>query len=417
MYATKLLYFLPFLLVAHPVIAQSTYKLQAGDAVEIWMAQYSDLTREVTLAPDGWISLPLAGSMLAEGMTLETLQDALIKRLQPFFNDAVSLNVSLVPSERHQPSIFVAGDVETPGLYPYRPGMTVLHAISVAGGLYRAEVTASDRDRSMEIQGLIANGEKRLSELDIMIARLNAQVAGQGEFTPPADVDASAVAGFVSREQALLTMQSNNIRAQQDAVDRLTAINDDSIVAIEDQIESIKQRIALAQERLTATATLVERGVMHASQAREIEVDIVEMEASLSQLRSSLAAQRATILTEQSRVNTLIQEFHVGLVTQLTAAEREREDLQSDLVNYRETLSLYEPNSAGVTALGYKIIRPTEGGGMDVDATEQTVILPGDLVRVMRSTLGGQPDLPAIEQQSAPEAAPDTTPAATDEPL
>ena len=413
MRATKLLFLLAFFFAVSPVFAQSSYKLQAGDVIEIWMAQYTDLTRQVTLAPDGWISLPLAGAVKAEGLTLEMLQTALHERLQPFFNDEVGLNVSLVPSEQHQPSIFVAGDVDTPGLYPFRPGMTVLHALSVAGGIYRVPLTTSDRDRSMEVEGLIANATKRLNELDVMIARLNAQIAGQDSFELPPDVDAEAAGGFVSREQAMLTMQADNIQAQKDALARMLAINEDSITATNEQIESFKERIALTQERVAATTTLVERGVMQASQLRDLEVSIVDMESSLSQLRSTLATQQGNMLTEQSRVNTLIQEFQVGLVTQLGAAERERQELQADLANYRETIDLYGPTTPTASTVQYEIVRPTEGGSIDVDATEQTVIMPGDLVRVSQVTLTTEAAVPEPEPTPLPEVA-SPPPAAAD---
>lgn len=414
MRVTRLVYLFITLLATQPALAQSTYKLQAGDAVEIWMAKYTDLSRQVTLAPDGWISLPLAGSMLAEGMTLDGLQAALMDKLQPFFIDPVSLNVSLVPNEQHQPSIFVAGDVETPGLYAFRPGMTVLHAVSVAGGLYRPELGAAERDRSMEVEGLIAAGEKRLNELTVIIARLNAQIADKPEVALEDGTDTAAVSGFLTREQALLTMQRNNLQSQKDSLERLTTINEDSISALNGQIDSIKQRIVLAQERMTAASTLVDRGVMQASQVREIEVSIVDMEGSLSELRSNMALQQAAILTEQSRVNTVMQEFQVGLVTQLSAAERERDDLRSNMVSYRDRLSVYEPGIAGAQTLTYDIVRPTDSGSLDVDATEQSVILPGDLVRVTRTTLPPAPNTPAIEQQQPPEAASNTTPAAND---
>lgn len=335
-------------------------------------------------------------------MTLETLQTALTDRLQPFFNDKVGLNVSLVPNEQQQPSIFVAGEVEAPGLYPFRPGMTVLHAISVAGGIYRPALLAADRDRSLAVSSLLANGKKRLTELDVMIARLNAQIAGEAEFTVPETADASAAASFAQREQALLTMQNNNITSQQEALARTTAINEDSIAATNEQIESIKRRIELAQERLTATSTLVDRGVVQASQVREIEVNIVDMETSVSQLRSSLATQQAAILTEQSRVSVLVQEFQVGLVSQLGALEQEREAVVADVANNEQTLALYEPETDQVQTLHYEIIRPSEGGEMDVDATERTVILPGDLIRVSRSSM---PAEPAAPEQTPPDGA------------
>jgi protein involved in polysaccharide export with SLBB domain len=410
MRVTKFLYLLLFLCAAYPAAAQSTYKLQPGDQIEIWVAQYSDLTRSVTLAPDGWISLPLAGAIDAQGMTLETLQSSLVGRLQPFFNDDIGISVSLIPSEQHQPSIFVAGDVEAPGLYLYRPGMTVLHAISVAGGLYRAELGATAQDRALEVQTLLANSQKRLTELNIMVARINAQIEGKPDFAIPEGVSPTEAAGFIGREQALLAMQNSNIAAQQDALARMAELNEASISAINDQIESVKQRIVLGKERLTAASTLVDRGVMQAGQMRDIEVSIVDMETSLSQLRSTLAGQQVTMLNEQSRVAVLVQEFQVGLVTQLTALEQERDAVVAQVKNYSETLSLYEPQSDQASTLVYEIIRPGNGADIDVDATERTTILPGDLIRVTRTTLPSEPEL-ATEQQPLEDPSEPTTPA------
>nr|WP_314262187.1 polysaccharide biosynthesis/export family protein [uncultured Devosia sp.] len=398
MRVTKFLSLLCFLCAVNPAFAQSTYKLQPGDEIEIWVAQYSDLTRSVTLAPDGWISLPLAGAVNAQGMTLEALQSSLVDRLQPFFNDDIGLNVSLIPSDQHQPSVFVAGDVETPGLYLYRPGMTVLHAISVAGGLYRTELGATAQDRSLEVQTLLANSEKRLVELDVMIARLNAQIEGRSDFDLPEGVRPNDAAGFIGRERALLSMQNSNIASQQTSLSRMAEINESSMSATSDQIESVKQRIVLAQERLAATNVLVDRGVMQASQARDIEVTVVDMETSLSQLRSTLATQQAAILNEQSRVAVLVQEYQVGLVTQLTALEQEREAVETERKSYEDTLAIYEPDTEAVQTLRYEIIRPSEGAEIDVDATERTTILPGDLIRVTRTTLSTEADGAPLEQ-------------------
>lgn len=409
----KLFYLLCIFFAAYPAFAQSNYKLQPGDAVEIWVAQYTDLNREVTLAPDGWISLPLAGALNAQGMTIEALQSTLIDRLQPFFNDEIGLNVSLVPSVQHQPSVFVVGDVEAPGLYPFRPGMTVLHAVSVAGGIYRPVLAAADRDRSLEVQSLAASSKKRLTELEIMIARVNAQIAGRSDFDIPPGIDAAAAAGFADRERALLTMQSNNITSQQNALARTSAINEDTISATNDQIDSIKRRIELAQERLNATSTLVDRGVMQASQVRDIEVGIVDMETSVSQLRTTLATQQAAILTEQSRVSVLVQEYQVGLVTQLGALEQERQTVEAELANYEQTQALYEPPTEQIDTLQYEIIRPSEGGEMDVDATERSSILAGDLVRVTRRSISTEQPAPAMVPQ--PEFSSDIAPVNADE--
>jgi len=407
----RLFYFLLFLLLAPPAFAQSAYKLQPGDAIEVWVAQYSDLTRQIALAPDGWISLPLAGTIQAEGLTLEQLQEALTQRLKPYFSGEVGLNISLVPSDVNRPSVFVAGAVENPGVYAYRPGMTVLHAISVAGGPYRANLPVTERARVTELHGLIATSDKRMTELSVMIARLNAQIAGKTEFSPPPDINPTDAAKFVSREQALLTMQTTNMASQQASLDRLTQINSDSAKAISGQIESLTRRMTMAQERLATTSTLVERGIMPVSQVWEIEGGIVDMEGSMSQLRSTLATQQGAMITEENRLSIVTQEYQAGLITQLAASEQAQEELLSDISNYRQMLEIFDPNVDGTSTLRYEIMRTGEGDGIIVDATEQTEILPGDLVRVTQTSLADRLPPAATEATGANEV---SVPAATE---
>lgn len=371
------------LIVSPAALAQSEYHLQPGDSVQIWVEQYADMSRLVTLAPDGRISLPLVGTVTADGLTLEDLQATLTTKLQPFLTEAVSMSVSLVPSERNAPSVFVAGDVAEPGIYPFRQGMTVLHVVAIAGGPYRTTLLAADQDRAIELESSLTNGEGRMAELTVTIARLNAQIAGKTQLdlgTTPT-LPSSA---YVEREQALLAMQSDYLTAQQDSLKRLLAVNQSTIDGINGQIDSMQQRIALSQERLAAATTLVERGVMQAAQMREIEINIVDMEGTLSQLKSGLSNQQGTMLTEQARVDGLIQDYRVGLMTQLGAAERERDTLTASLAESRRSLALYQPTQGTEAHLQYSIVRTKDGSTTTIDATEETPIALGDLVRVTR---------------------------------
>src|SRR5690606_19632571 len=96
MRALNILLVLLALIASPAALAQSEYHLQPGDSVQIWVEQYADMSRLVTLAPDGRISLPLVGSVTADGLTLEELQATLTTKLQPFLTEAVSMSVSLV---------------------------------------------------------------------------------------------------------------------------------------------------------------------------------------------------------------------------------------------------------------------------------------------------------------------------------
>jgi len=81
--------------------------------------------------PDGKISLPLAGEVVATGLTTEQLESAITRQLENYLSrPKVTVIVHEVKSQR----IVVAGEVAKPGSYELLSSMTVLDAISQAGG-------------------------------------------------------------------------------------------------------------------------------------------------------------------------------------------------------------------------------------------------------------------------------------------
>jgi polysaccharide export outer membrane protein len=119
-----------------PPIASDEYHLGPGDAVRIITFGEDALTGEFRVNDSGYVALPLLGSVRAAGRTpreLESAVGAALKRANLLRNPAVSIEVTA-----YRP-IFVLGEVNRPGEYPYQPGMTVLAAAAVAGGFtYRA---------------------------------------------------------------------------------------------------------------------------------------------------------------------------------------------------------------------------------------------------------------------------------------
>jgi polysaccharide export outer membrane protein len=94
------------------------------------------LTGEFRVNDSGNIAVPLLGPVRAAGLTTNALADEITDRLRRsklFTNPSVAVEVT-----SYRP-IFVLGEVNHPGQYPYQPGMTVLSAVAIAGGFtYRA---------------------------------------------------------------------------------------------------------------------------------------------------------------------------------------------------------------------------------------------------------------------------------------
>ena len=121
--------------------ALAHYVLRAGDTIQISVWQEPRLDRQITIAPDGSIALPLAGRIQAGGRTAAQVQEAIIANLAPHYTDAVDVTVHLLaqpPAEVAAPvipAIYVMGEVTRPGEFPILKQTTVLQAIALGGGL------------------------------------------------------------------------------------------------------------------------------------------------------------------------------------------------------------------------------------------------------------------------------------------
>ena len=86
---------------------------------------------DVIVRPDGKISMPLVQDIQAEGLTASELADRIHQKLLPYIKDP---NVSVIVKQINAPKFSVIGYVNRPGTYPMRGDVTVLEALSVAGG-------------------------------------------------------------------------------------------------------------------------------------------------------------------------------------------------------------------------------------------------------------------------------------------
>ena len=118
---------------AAPVAATAdpTYRIGAEDMLDISVWKEPDVSRAVPVRPDGRISLPLINDVQAAGLTPQQLAASVTEKLRKYLNDPqVTVIVTAMNSQR----VFVVGEVLRAGAFPLLPGMTVLQALSSAGG-------------------------------------------------------------------------------------------------------------------------------------------------------------------------------------------------------------------------------------------------------------------------------------------
>lgn len=108
------------------------YRLHLSDVFAIELAFSPEYNQTVTVQPDGYIVLKEVGRVQAAGKTVTELQAAIAQAYTGMLNKPV---VSIVLKDFFKPSFYASGEVGKPGRYELRSEVTLMQALSEAGGL------------------------------------------------------------------------------------------------------------------------------------------------------------------------------------------------------------------------------------------------------------------------------------------
>ena len=121
-----------------PVVPGPVVPVEAGftigpeDVLGVLVWREPDVSGDVTVRPDGMVTLPLIREVKAAGLTPNELADRIQQSIREFITDAA---VTVVVRQMNSRRVFITGEVARPGAYPLLSTMTVLQLIAVAGGL------------------------------------------------------------------------------------------------------------------------------------------------------------------------------------------------------------------------------------------------------------------------------------------
>jgi polysaccharide biosynthesis/export protein len=124
---------IPPLVVATPVTPPPDYVIGPDDVLQILYWREKDMSAEVTVRPDGMITLPLLNDVQAGGLTPDQLRDKINELSKKFLKEDPTVTVAIKTINSRK--VFITGSVAKPGPYPLTSPTTVLQVIAMAGGL------------------------------------------------------------------------------------------------------------------------------------------------------------------------------------------------------------------------------------------------------------------------------------------
>jgi len=401
MFGHLLLLLLALLLMASTAGA-AEYKLGPMDKLSIrvveWQTaegtfrEWPTITGQYTVGPSGSLSLPFAGELQAGGKTTSEIAAEIAKTLQQKFG-LIDRPEASVEIAEFRP-IFVSGDVETPGKYPYDPELTVLKAVSLAGGMRRAESGQRFERDFLNARGnydvLVADRNRLLAKR----ARLQAEQADADTIEMPKELaDVPDAQKLIADEAAIMHSRKQALTLQLNALDALKTLYQNEITSLEKKMQVQNRQKDLMSKELSSIGGLADKGLVVNSRVMTLETSVADMQSKLLDLDTAALRAKQEINKATRDATDLENSRKAELANQMqeTQAALDETDLKLSMYKNLMTEALVNAPEAGALAardgegpvLEYHIVR-NDGNGetKEFSAEENTPLMPGDLLKV-----------------------------------
>ena len=349
-------------------------------AYENWTA----VGGEFTVSSDETIFLPVIGAVPVANLTGPSLSERIARELQKKLGLVERPNATVEVID--YPPVFIVGDVQAPGAYPFRYGLSVLQAIALGGG----EIKVSPDQARAEIQlvGELRGLENERLRTSARIARLQAERARAADVkfsAMPLDPAGKAlVEEALSQEAAIMTARAREQDRQKKSLTELRQLLETEIEVLEQKISAAENDISVGTRELEAVTMLVEKGIAVASRRSELERALAGYRGErLDQLTAVMRA-RQSIAETTRNLDGLDDRRQTEIALELQQAQSSLEQLLLKReVSQNLLLDLLSSTVRGAGAVAsYSIIRRAKGQSVETVATESTALQPGDVVKV-----------------------------------
>ena len=386
-----------------PVASAQEYRLGVMDKLRIRVAEWqtaegairdwSAVSGDYSVGADGSLSLPFIGGLAADGRTTAELAEEIGKKMQVLFGlrDRPSASVEIA---QYRP-VYISGEVQTPGEYPYAPGLTVLKAVSLGGGLRRADASQRVARDFLRSKGEAAVYLAERNRLVIRRARVAAEMSGAEEIKMPAELaNTDEAKALMASEQALMTSREKRLRLQLTALADLKSLLHNEIESLSKKSETQTRQLELVQGDLVKVDTLAEKGLAISSRRLTLEQRTADLQAALLDIDTATLKARQDINKAGQDETNLQNDWDAQLAQELQNTEQELDTLGLKLGTSRDLMSEALMQSAEVASLeaglsaaniAYSILRTADGETKQLPATETTPLLPGDVIKVEAS--------------------------------
>ena len=383
-----------------------TYALGSGDHVQIHVSDFraglgeaylwpmfSEPNQDFLVGPDGKISVPVAGQVAAVGRTSAEVETDIAARLQQRAGLTNKPDVS-VQVVRFRP-IYVSGLVDKPGEYDYRPGLSVIQAVSLAGGLQRV---TSDLLIGLQKDALSAHGDLKVLEADRLSliarqARIDAEKADAATLSFPPELSAGDPEAERAKheEQILFDARRTGLNDQIAALRQNKKNLLGEIDRLRDKNVAMGRGLSATQEEYETIAGLVKKGLSANTRQLELQQNIAQLQGNQLDVEVAIVRANEDIVRADRDIADLNYRYRNELIQEAQDVRvklnetMQKIDTARQMVRQSEVTAPAQLQSTldATRSPTYRILRTDATGSHESAAAETDRVRPGDVVRVI----------------------------------
>ena len=359
--------------------------------------EWSALTGEFGVSSAGMLSLPVVGTFSVDGKAPAEIAALISERLKSAAG-LVNAPAAAVEIAQYRP-IYIVGAVERPGEYAFRPTMTALQAVAIAGGFQRMELALGRFER----ETIIAEGEIRVQQtqllsLQVRRDRLLAEASKAEAISFSENLRRGlddGVAQAMREEEALFASRRKATRSQLALLDQSRALLEEELRTLGAKALTQQRQQDLIRRELSNINSLIAKGLAVSPRQLAVEQNLAQSESQALDLM--LATARAK--QELSRIDRAAaelenqREIDIGRElreTQLSLKQTDDRIIALRALIHESTALAPQLQSQQEKQLGrmrFSVQRRQGGSVNEIAIDEASPILPGDIVRIDRASL------------------------------
>jgi exopolysaccharide production protein ExoF len=383
------------------------YRVAAQDRLKIkvseWrpnsreLFEWSALSGEFSVSSTGMLSLPVVGTFSVDGKAPAEIAALISERLKGTAG-LVNAPAAAVEIAQYRP-IYVVGVVEKPGEYAFRPTMTALQAVAIAGGFQRMELALGRFER----ETIVAEGEIRVQQTQLLALqvrrdRLLAETRQAESISFSEDVRRNiddGAAQAMREESALFASRRKAVRSQIDLLQQSRGLLDEELRTLGAKAVTQQRQQDLIRRELNNINSLISKGLAVSPRQLAVEQNLAQSESQALDLMLATARAKQEISRIDRTLADLQNQREIDAGRELRETQLSLKQSEDRIVALRALIHestalaprLQSQQEKQLSRMRFSVQRRQGDMVNEIAIEEGSPILPGDIIRVERASL------------------------------